>query len=146
MKYINIIFLSYLLVCCSCNENPSNKLNPDCININTKGTEYLTNYQNGDTLALDKAIYFYEKAIKCDSTYLLGYRNLALAYDYKKSYKEELNVFQKVSYLTNNAPAILVEKAIVFEKLGLTGSANYTYKAAQSNLKLILLKTLKIQI
>lgn len=140
MKYINIIFLSYLLACCSCKESSSNKLNPECININNEGTEYIVSYQMGDTSALDKAVYYYEKAVQCDSTYLLGYRNLALAYDYKRAYKKELQVFNKMASLVNNASATLIDKAIVFEKLGLTDSAKYNYQLAQVMLKMGLTK------
>jgi len=104
----------------------------ECIELNNKGVKYLTKYPDDDK-QIDTAINLLSEAVKCDTTYLTGYMNLANAYDLKKSYVDELAVLNKELILTNNNPSILTEKGMLFERMGFIDSANKIYPMAKLN-------------
>jgi tetratricopeptide (TPR) repeat protein len=123
-------FIWLSIVIYSCHGQEKNLPPSDCIELNNKGTDYLMRYHGEKDLRLDSAISFLKQALVCDSTYLKAYMNIALAYDYKQDYNEELITYNKILLLTKNYPTIMVEKGIVLEKMHKLDSAVKTYKLA----------------
>ena len=129
------VLLSFTLSYCSCTGQQLPSVSSECIAINNKGTESLLKYQAGQKAELLKAIIFYKDAIKCEPKYILAYTSLALAYDYKKDYKEELNTYNKLQLFCGDDPVILTEKGVVFEKLKQVDSAKILYQVASQKFK-----------
>jgi tetratricopeptide (TPR) repeat protein len=111
------------------------------LKFNKKGFGYMVSYSdNGDTTELNQAIDLFKQAIKCDSTYLNAYMNVANAYDHKKSYDEEMGVFNKLLSLTKNQPTILTLKGILFDKMNEPDSAKQAYYLANTGFEKGLIK------
>jgi len=136
-NYLKILFSLILLIAAinSCKIQSSNKIiipPKECIELNNKGVKYLMKYSDDDK-QIDTAINLLSEAVKCDTTYLTGYMNLANAYDRKKSYVDELVVLNKELILTNDEPSILTEKGMLFERMAFIDSANKIYLMAKLN-------------
>lgn len=128
---VRFFLLSFVISCHSCKRRHSTFPDPECVDKNNSGIELIVKYQQGKSSDLTKAISFFKDAIKCDPKYSSAYTNLALVYDYKKNYGEELNVYNKILSFSDNDPSILTEKGIVFEKLKLIDSAKIIYQLAR---------------
>ena len=118
----------------SCNGQNKKMPSSDCIALNNQGNDYLTKFTCGDKKALLKAIDLLKQAINCDTSYLVAYRNLTIAYDWNHDYMKELTVFRKLLILSHNYPEIITEKAKVFEKLNMLDSARRNYQLARQRL------------
>lgn len=99
----------------------------ECIALNDKGVDSLENYQRNRKNGLDEAINLFKQSIDCDSTYLPAYRNLISAYDFKKSYDEEMVTYNKMLTLRKNDPIILMYKAMFLERTNQVDSAKQAY-------------------
>lgn len=89
------------------------------------------NYPENGAKGLNTAIDLFKQAIQYDSTYSTAYINLSTAYDHKGSYKDEMIISNKLLLLTNNAPATLILRGILFEKMNNIDSAKKIYYLAK---------------
>ena len=80
---------------------------------------------------INEAISLFKQAVICDSTYAIGYTNLANAYGRKHSYSEEITALNSVLALTDNDALILLEKGEVFERTNIIDSAKKSYYLAE---------------
>lgn len=131
-KTLNVLFSLSLINSCTSNQSSGAWIpSKDCIKLNNQGAEYLMNYPIEGETGLNKAINFFEQAIKCDSTYVNAYMNLENALDHQRSYDDELKISNKLLIITNNDPSILVTRGMLFEKMNNLDSAKNAYYLAK---------------
>lgn len=135
-NYLKLCFSFIMLIGAvnSCKSQSSNKIiipPKECIELNNKGMKCLMDYPMYGKKGLDSAIDLLNEAVKCDTTYFIAYSNLAIAYDRKKDYNDEMFALNKMLSLTNNDPTYLVLKGMVFERMDKIDSANKTYQLAK---------------
>jgi tetratricopeptide (TPR) repeat protein len=125
---ILLFFFIVIHVFPSCKGQPSIPLPPkDCIELNNQGVDYLVGKRALDEHALVKAIELLKQAIKCDTTYITAYMSIAIAYDRAKNYNQELESYNRILVLFKNYPWIMLEKAMLFERMGKIDSAKNVY-------------------
>ena len=137
MNYFRtIVFITLITIitisCESCKSGSYKGPSKECIKFNDDGINILSSYPNMGKNSLDTAIYLFKKALGCDSNNVIFYINLATAYDKKHSYELEMNVLNKTLTLTANDPAILLQKGMLFERVGRPNDAGKIYKSARS--------------
>lgn len=126
-----LVYLTFSVY--SCHGQLNKMPPPECIELNNRGNSYMMNATEDQKSGISKAIQLFTEAIRCDSTYLIAYINLAQAYDRNLDYKKELRINNRILELSHNDPSIIMEKAEIFEKMGVMDSANKFYKLAKQS-------------
>jgi len=126
-----LLFVTEINTCVHNHSNSINVPSKECIELNNRGVEYLMKFPSDGEKDINEAISLFKQAVICDSTYAIGYTNLANAYGRKHSYSEEIMTLNKVLALTDNAPPILLEKGKVFEMTNSIDSAKKLYYSAK---------------
>jgi len=150
LKYMKIKIwmysLSVVLYINSCTQKKPDMINKgalsrECILLNDSAFKHITKYnQNEDSRHLDTALYLLKEAISCDSNYFIAYSNMANTYDFKKDYKAEITILNKMLIIDNNSWWILVRKGMTYEKLNNLDSTKQAYFLADSLVKVDLKK------
>jgi tetratricopeptide (TPR) repeat protein len=134
-----LLFVAEINSCVQKHPNGANVPSKECIELNNRGVEYLKKFPT-DKMDINEAIRLFKQAVICDSTYAIGYENLANAYERNHSYSEEIIALNKVLTLTENAAPILLEKGKAFERTNNIDSAKKIYYLANLGFEKRLLK------
>lgn len=109
------------------------KGNKSCIQFNDSGIYYLTKYSLDETKAvyLDTGLLFFDKAIMCDTNYLLALSNKMIILNIQKKYNKSLAIIEKMISLAKRNPQFIFYKGLLLEIIGDGDSARSVYDAAE---------------
>lgn len=110
---INLFFYLLITILLACNNNANQKLpSKECKVLYDSAFENLQQFNtpSRDTEKLDIALNFYNKAIQCDSNFILPYYSKFSILILKQEFKKALHTLNKLIIFSKESPQLVIRQ------------------------------------